>query len=922
MVWLNIPIRLALACFLLASTAAGESAEHRSTRIVYAEGNGVDKNESSARELAITDALQTAVEKAAASYFSTSAASARQVLAEKILPKASDYIRTSKLIPETYQRSGNHTRLSLHVEVDLDVLERDLRSLGLTLGRWTPPRVMFLLKEEIDQQPSYRHIFAAEFQHVLSPDIIIVAPRTDFDVNEKILAFKREAEIAAPMQIGFQNRADFLIIGEAVADYAGSKLVPPLPDSQYYYHANVWAKVIRSDNGQILALQSLPEVRASSIKSLAADDALRRAARKLAESILEQLNQQWQREFVSDRPIELLVRRITAAQTFALESKLLEIPGILDAGLRYYETDAALFDVAFRGPLRGLHEGLRNLQTPILQVERLTPNRLELVYGRTPSDTVQFEINAPSIEVDSLSIADLFPAQLFYYARHPVGYVRIKNNTPRTYRSLKLSVHIPEVMNAPTDTVLSDLRLGQALGIPFSLQLAKTKLQKLHADLIGQCTLTLTYFEEGNEKQRKLNRPVLIHDPNAMDWREVGSIGAFINPESKAVMSLTARIFERTKLPQDANPLHKAAAIWEGLRGLKMRYQLDPYTAYRGQTIDYVKFPAQTLNEHVGDCDDLTVLFISCLENQGIPTALLITPTHVLPMFNTGISSNMWHQLSIPRDRLIEWQDQIWIPVEATYIAEDFDMAWRVGKSVYDGHSDITILDTRGNLQAYPPFQFLNEIVPDFLNLPVIKLPDNLSSPSLKLDPNREAHLLTLAGKFDEARNSYLDLFQKNFTDAGVINNLGNIYLMMGLADSALSCYDRAIVIDPADTALYFNVAVTLDLIVSETQDGYEKSLLESQIDSLFDILINSKKALKTVEQLLGEDPGVRAARPDERNQRNRIKMRIQKKLEKAKKRGNGNKTKIKPTRSIHSKEIRPQRNSAYVYWKFSSETL
>jgi len=189
-----------------------------------------------------------------------------------------------------------------------------------------------------------------------------------------------------------------------------------------------------------------------------------------------------------------------------------------------------------------------------------------------------------------------------------------------------------------------------------------------------------------------------------------------------------------------------------------------------------------------------------------------------------------------------------------------------------------------------------------------------------ELDANRKAHLLAVAGKFDDAKRGYLELIHRAPADAGAINNLGNVYLMMGEVDSALHYYDRAFTADRADTALLFNRAVALDLLAAAETDSAEKRLLQNEVDVLLGVIVTSKKSLHVVENLLLDETGIREARPEENPALYAQQSRMKNKLQKAKK-GGKKPTPKKPTkkgsRAGGTRNIRPPSNSIYLYWKF-----
>ena len=57
------------------------------------------------------------------------------------------------------------------------------------------------------------------------------------------------------------------------------------------------------------------------------------------------------------------------------------------------------------------------------------------------------------------------------------------------------------------------------------------------------------------------------------------------------------------------------------------------------ETSDRVNYPGETLLRRSGDCDDIVVLCCSVLEAADIPTAVVVGSSHVIMMFDSGLSS-------------------------------------------------------------------------------------------------------------------------------------------------------------------------------------------------------------------------------------------------------------------------------------------
>jgi transglutaminase-like putative cysteine protease len=61
-------------------------------------------------------------------------------------------------------------------------------------------------------------------------------------------------------------------------------------------------------------------------------------------------------------------------------------------------------------------------------------------------------------------------------------------------------------------------------------------------------------------------------------------------------------------------------------QGIRYAYDRSPKT---GQTIEYPKYPTETLMEQTGDCEDQAILLAALLKLMGYDVALVILPTHV-----------------------------------------------------------------------------------------------------------------------------------------------------------------------------------------------------------------------------------------------------------------------------------------------------
>jgi hypothetical protein len=85
------------------------------------------------------------------------------------------------------------------------------------------------------------------------------------------------------------------------------------------------------------------------------------------------------------------------------------------------------------------------------------------------------------------------------------------------------------------------------------------------------------------------------------------------------------------------------------------QYQADP------KDIELIKTPAETIIDGGGDCEDLTILLNSLLENIGINTYLVMNETHAYSLVSDVNSTLMWKEIEKSFIELVEekWGEKI-----------------------------------------------------------------------------------------------------------------------------------------------------------------------------------------------------------------------------------------------------------------------
>ncbi|MDH5711279.1 MAG: tetratricopeptide repeat protein, partial [Gammaproteobacteria bacterium] len=268
-----------------------------------------------------------------------------------------------------------------------------------------------------------------------------------------------------------------------------------------------------------------------------------------------------------------------------------------------------------------------------------------------------------------------------------------------------------------------------------------------------------------------------------------------------------------------------------------IRYVVDPNSPYSNlseTSVDYVQFSRETLKFKSGDCDDLSVLMSTALENLGVETAILDVPGHLLMMFNTNVPQAERHQISANDDLLAVRDGMVWIPVEATMIGTTFLEAWSEGARKYHeyaGKQQLKVIPMRSAWSEFAPVTLkpagYTLVVPDKSqvapiiarekNLVLKKSLGNLVAPYIamvKMDPsNTEARMQVAIiyarhGLYAEAEKEFDVILSVNPDNSAVYNNRGNIFFNKKNYERAIESYAYAEQLASSDPGIKMNLAM------------------------------------------------------------------------------------------------------------------
>lgn len=461
----------------------------------------------------------------------------------------------------------------------------------------------------------------------------------------------------------------------------------------------------------------------------------------------------------------------------------------------------------------------------------------DVVFTTTPKAA----LTLPPLEITKVEVAPIFASAYKHYESHPLGAVVIRNNTENVYPKIKLTFSIKDFMDYPTEIEIEQVPAGKEAEVRLK-PVFNNKILDVTENTPMQSELALTYYVGGDAKTVTRSFPVTLYERHAMVWDQKAKLGAFVTPKDPPVADFS----RQTILPYvEAYPnLHQsivyARALYSALGVLGLKYIVDPTSPFQefsesSASVDYLQYPRDTLARKSGDCDDLSVLFASTLENIGVGTAFIDVPGHVFVMFNTGVPEKDKATLGFP-DLLVVHEGTAWVPVEMTMVGSSFTRAWQKAAEEYrewSAKGKAEVVNTQKSWEQFKPATLpssearaakvtkeqIEGMFKDELETLGRQRLAALSAEYLdvlKKQPNNIPALGQLGilygenGLYAEALEQFQKILVTDKKNSPALNNIGNINLLQERLEDAKIAYEASLEADPDDTGTMANLARVL----------------------------------------------------------------------------------------------------------------
>ncbi|MGA2640334.1 MAG: hypothetical protein ABSG21_05440 [Spirochaetia bacterium] len=445
------------------------------------------------------------------------------------------------------------------------------------------------------------------------------------------------------------------------------------------------------------------------------------------------------------------------------------------------------------------------------------------------------------LDLSDVHLGSVYPVFHAFYDDHPVGTAVVKNTGAKPLTDVRISFIIKQYMDGPKESAtIAELEPGETREVPLYALFKSTILEVTEPTKVT-AEVDAAYKEsDGSQSQASATAAMRVYDRNAMTWDDDRKAAAFVSAKDPWVLDLSNNV---TSMVRDLrNPgvvknIQTAIAFHDALRIYGLVYSPNPgtpysYTSTHPETVDFLKFPRQTLSYRAGDCSDFSILYASFFESVGIETAFITVPGHIFMAINLDLSEEE------AKAKQAEWQDLIfvdgksWLPIETTMRDKGLLEAWREGAREWrQGVADKTaaFYPIHDAWKIYPPVGLaadatsaqipaqdlvrlaygaeLSTLVDGEINSRVASLNESISREATPKALNSRGVVYAKYGRLELAEKDFQAALNAKGDYVFALFNLGNLATLKSDTQTAYEYYSRAARAAPDNSRAFLELA-------------------------------------------------------------------------------------------------------------------
>jgi galactitol-specific phosphotransferase system IIB component len=350
-----------LTIFLVISLQAQTDMQtQEEAREVIARGLGaiLAGDEVKARDDAIAAALRNAVEQVVGTMVKSDVLVENyQTIEDKIYTSTSGYVQKYDIISQSKQLD-NSLEVTIKAIVKVSDLRNDLEAIQVLIREKGKPRTMVLVDERNIGESYYHYSLDLNTtETVLMGEMtgfgfpFVDAKQAKENIARDVVNAALQGDDKAAASIAAGAGAEIIITGKAVCKVASGGPAVLRNAGMKSCHANLTLRVIRADDGVIIASTTAYD-RAAHIDEISGGtQALEKAAKKAAVELKDKIVAAWQKDVYSSTQVQLRVQNISSFSQLNVFKNSLKyyVRGLQSVYQRSFGAGTALFDVDIKG---------------------------------------------------------------------------------------------------------------------------------------------------------------------------------------------------------------------------------------------------------------------------------------------------------------------------------------------------------------------------------------------------------------------------------------------------------------------------------------------------------------------------------------------------------------------------------------------
>ncbi len=358
--WQRMAVCLTVICavFLFSPAVSARQPETLKTVIVIGSGTIYKGNSAAARQAAISNGLNVALDAVVVELLSPEGLVGHfQIINQVIQEQTDDYIQGYKVLGE--YKSGKKYRAVVEVTISIEAISRKLASVSIAVGQGELPKVLFFISQQNPEGALEEYWWGGGAQFKMSSaekamaavltqkGFLVADPaRGSSSSKNRTIDFPTAIDSTSATLLAAGYGAKVVVIGTAVARPAPNTMGSSLRS----YTATVRARAFMVENGTELALIENEAVAAGSDDITGGRKAIKESAKLVAAALVERIVAVWGKEGKSLSTITIAVEGTRDLANFVMFRRVIKkMPDATRIKTLEMKPDQAIIEIEYQG---------------------------------------------------------------------------------------------------------------------------------------------------------------------------------------------------------------------------------------------------------------------------------------------------------------------------------------------------------------------------------------------------------------------------------------------------------------------------------------------------------------------------------------------------------------------------------------------